>query len=171
MQGQSKLNHRHAKLVEFIELFPYIAKYKKGKENVVAYALSRKNVLLNRLDVQVPSLESLRDLYANDHDFVVPYAHFKEGKGWEKYHLHDGLLFRANKLCVLESSVHLLLLQASHVGGLMGHFGREKTMSMMSDHFFWPKMRHDVEGHVQRCTLCHKAKSKLNAHELYTPLR
>jgi hypothetical protein len=80
LQGQSKLNRRHAKWVEFIELFPYIVKYKKGKENVVADALSRKNVLLNHLDVQVPGLESLRDLYANDHDFVVPYAHCKEGK-------------------------------------------------------------------------------------------
>jgi hypothetical protein len=75
LQGQSKLNRRHAKWVEFIKSFPYIVKYKKGKENVVADALSRKNVLLNCLEVQVPGLESLHDLYANDHDFVVPYAH------------------------------------------------------------------------------------------------
>ena len=33
-----------------------------------------------------------------------------------------GFLFRANKLCVPESSVRLLLLQESHSGGLMGHF-------------------------------------------------
>ena len=52
-----------------------------------------------------------------------------------KYHLHDGFLFRANKLCIPESSVRLFLLQESHVGGLMGHFGREKTLSMLSDHF------------------------------------
>jgi hypothetical protein len=38
---QLKLNRRHAKWCEFIELFPYIIKYKKGKDNVVADALSR----------------------------------------------------------------------------------------------------------------------------------
>jgi hypothetical protein len=27
---------RHAKWVEFIETFPYIIKYKQGKENIVA---------------------------------------------------------------------------------------------------------------------------------------
>ena len=27
------------------------------------------------------------------------------------------------------------LLQESHMGGLMGHFGREKTYMLLSDHF------------------------------------
>ena len=53
LKGQAKLNHRHAKWVEFIETFPYIVKYKKGKDNVVADALSRRNVLLNQLEVKV----------------------------------------------------------------------------------------------------------------------
>src|SRR3954469_21297786 len=39
----ANLSKRHAKWVEFMEYFPYILKYKKGKENVVADALSRKN--------------------------------------------------------------------------------------------------------------------------------
>ncbi|KAK1621150.1 hypothetical protein QYE76_026667 [Lolium multiflorum] len=33
----------------------------------------------------------------------------------------------------------------SHAGGLMGHFGREKTLLMLADHFYWPKMRRDVD--------------------------
>lgn len=84
--------------------------------------------------------------------------------------MHDGFLFRANKLCVPDSSVRPLLLQESHAGGLMGHFGREKTYELLADHFYWPKMRKDVERFVQRCIICHKAKSKLNSHGLYTPL-
>ena len=31
-------NRRHAKWAEFIESFPYIIKYKKGKDNVIADA-------------------------------------------------------------------------------------------------------------------------------------
>ena len=72
--------------------------------------------------------------------------------------------------CVPNCSVRLLLLQESHAGGLMGHFGWKKTYELLADHFYWPKMRRDVERLVQRCVTCHKAKSKLNHHGLYTPL-
>nr|XP_051211956.1 uncharacterized protein LOC127329488 [Lolium perenne] len=148
LKAQSTLHRRLAKWVEFIESFPYIIKHKKGKDNIVADALSRKNMLLTQLDVKIPGLEVLCDLYATDHDFVEPYRLCALGKAWEKYHIHDGFLFRANKLCVPESSVRLLLLQESHAGGLMGHFGREKTLLMLADHFYWPKMRRDARvGH------------------------
>jgi hypothetical protein len=63
-----------------------------------------------------------------------------------------------------------MLLQEAHSGGLMGHFGAKKTEQVLVNHFFWPKMRRDVERYVQRCTTCHKAKSRLNPHGLYTPL-
>ncbi|KAK1604957.1 hypothetical protein QYE76_028630 [Lolium multiflorum] len=36
--------------------------------------------------------------------------------------------------------------EESHAGGLMGHFGREKTLLMLADHFYWPKMRRDVDS-------------------------
>ena len=170
LKGQAKLNRRHAKWVEFIETFPYVVKYKKGKDNLVADALSRRNVLLNQLEVKVPGLEGLKDLYHSDHEFSEPYAKCTAGKGWEKYHIHDGFLFRANKICVPNCSIRLLLLQESHAGGLMGHFGWKKTYELLADHFYCPKMRRDVERLVQRCVTCHKAKSKLNPHCLYTPL-
>jgi hypothetical protein len=41
IRSQGKLNRRHAKWVEFIESFPYVIKYKKGKKNVIADALFR----------------------------------------------------------------------------------------------------------------------------------
>jgi hypothetical protein len=81
LKGQSKLNRRHAKWVEFIETFPYVVKHKKGKENIVADALSRKNVLLNQLDVKVLGLEHIKEIYSADHDFSEPYAKCTTGKG------------------------------------------------------------------------------------------
>jgi hypothetical protein len=56
LKGQAKLNRRHAKWVEFIKT--YVVKYKKGKDNLVADALSRKHILLNQLELKVPGLES-----------------------------------------------------------------------------------------------------------------
>jgi hypothetical protein len=140
LKGQLKLNRRHAKWSEFIESFPYIVKYKKGKDNVVADALSRRHVLLSQLDANILGLASIKELYATDSYFAEPFLKCADGKGWEKFHVHDGFLFRANKLCIPDCSVRLLLLQEAHAGGLMGHFGAKKTEQVLADHFFWPKM-------------------------------
>jgi hypothetical protein len=89
---------------------------------------------------------------------------------WNKYLLQDGLLYRANKLCVPASFVCLLFLQDALGGGLMGHFGVKKIEDVLAAHFFWPKMRRDVERYVSWCTTCNKAMSRLNPHGLYMPL-
>jgi hypothetical protein len=67
-------------------------------------------MMLTQIDVKVPGLWSLCALYATDVDFVEPYRLCSLGKTWDKFHIHDGYLFRANKLCVPESLLRLLLL-------------------------------------------------------------
>ena len=110
LKGQLKLNRRHAKWSEFTESFPYIVKYKKEKDNVVADALSRRHILLSQLHTKILGLQSINGLYANDPYFAEPHSKCSEGKGWEKFHLHDGFLFQANKLCIPDCPVRLLLL-------------------------------------------------------------
>jgi hypothetical protein len=170
IRGQEKLNKRHAKWVDCIETFLYIIKHNKGKENVIADALSRRYTMLSQLDHNSFGLECIKELYATDVDFKDSYENCREGRTWNKYVLHDGLLYHANKLCVPASSVRLLFLQEVHGGGLMGYFGVKKTEDVLAAHFFWPTMRHDVERYVLRCTTCNKAKSRLNPHGLYMPL-
>jgi hypothetical protein len=63
---QNKLNRRHAKCVEFIESFPYIIKHKKGKDNVIADALSRHYTMLSQLDCRIFGLESIKRQYELD---------------------------------------------------------------------------------------------------------
>ena len=74
--------------------------------------------------------------------------------------MHDGFLFRIDKLCIPQSSIRLLLTKESHEGGLMGHFGVTKTLAVLQEHFYWPKMKRDMESVVAKCIVCHKAKSK-----------
>jgi hypothetical protein len=138
LKSQLKLNRRYAKWSELIEFFPYIVKYKKGKDNVVVDALSRRHALLSQHDAKILGIESVKNLYAADPHFAKPFSKYCDGKGREKFHLHDGFLFRANKLCIPDCSFHLMLLQEAHDGGLMGHFGAKKTEQVLADHFFWP---------------------------------
>ncbi|WVZ97508.1 hypothetical protein U9M48_043035 [Paspalum notatum var. saurae] len=160
---QTNLNRRHAKWVEFIESFPYIIKHKNGKDNVIADALSRRYTMLSQLDFKIFGLQTVKDQYVDDADFKDVFAHCINGKPWRTFHIQDRFLFRANKLCVPASS-------EAHGGGLMGHFGVYKTHEVLAAHFFWPRMRADVERLVARCTTCQKAKSRLNNHGSYMPL-
>jgi hypothetical protein len=56
--------------VEFIETFPYVIRYKQGKENVVADALSRRYALLSMLDTKLLGFEYIKDLHVQDSDFA-----------------------------------------------------------------------------------------------------
>jgi hypothetical protein len=170
IRSQNNLNRRHAKWVEFIESFPYIIKHKKGKDNVIADALSRRYTMLSQLDCRLFGLESIKAQYALDADFKDVLLNCREGRTWNKFVINDGYVFRANRLCIPVGSVRLLLLQEAHGGGLMGHFGAKKTADVLATHFFWPQLRRDVERFVSRCTTCQKAKSRLNPHGLYMPL-
>ena len=69
IKSQAKLNRRHAKWVEFIKTFPYDIKHKKGKENVIADALSRRYTMLSQLDFKIFGLETIKDQYVHDADF------------------------------------------------------------------------------------------------------
>ena len=143
------MNTRHAKWVEFIESFTFVIKYKKGKDNVVADALSRKANLLTRLDISVLGLDEIKEMYATDAFFGDIFAQCSEHKGIGDFYLHQGFLFKANKLCIPESSLRLVLLKESHGGTLMGHFGRDKTYAMLATNYYWPRMKREIgRAHV-----------------------
>jgi hypothetical protein len=113
--------------------------------------------MLSQLDFKIFGLQTVKDQYVNDADFKDVLIHWMHGRPWGHFHMQDGFLFRANKLCILASSVHLLLLQEAHGGGLMGHFGVYKTHEVLAAHFFWPWMRCDVRAPC--CTLHYLSES------------
>ncbi|OMP01424.1 hypothetical protein CCACVL1_03095 [Corchorus capsularis] len=102
--------------------------------------------------------------------YVVRYKQACENSGFGKYYKHDGFLFKESRLCVHSCSLRILLMRESHEGGLMGHFGVDRTYDILHEHFFWPKMRHDVGKYIASCIVCLQAKSTSKPHGLYTPL-
>ena len=73
LKGQGKLSRRHARWVEFIEMFPYVIQYKQGKENVVADALSQRYALVSTLSAKLLGFEHIKELYLQDVDFGAVY--------------------------------------------------------------------------------------------------
>jgi hypothetical protein len=169
LKGQQRLNKHHAKWVEFIETFPCEIRYKQGKENVVADALSRRYALLSILDTQLLGFEYIKDLYVQDSDFGDVF-NACEKVAFGKFYKHDGFLFWENKLCAPMYSLRELLVREAHGGGLTGHFGVAKTLRILHELFFLPHMKRDVERICEKCIMCKQAKSKLKPHGLYTPL-
>ena len=140
-------------MVEFIETFPYVIRYKQGMKNIVADAHSRRYVLISTLNAKLLGFEHIKGLYVDDHDFSVEYQAC-EKTVVDKYFRHDGYLFRKNKLYVPNCSLRDLLVRESHRRGLRRHFGVVKTLAVLQEHFYWPHMKRDVERLCGRCVTC-----------------
>ncbi|XP_073120602.1 uncharacterized protein [Henckelia pumila] len=150
LKGQQKLNKIHANWVAFLETLPYVIKYKQGKENVVADALSRMYALLTTLDANFLYFELVKELYASDSEFGEVYKScMLSSQG--KFYLHDGYVYKENRLCIPKTSIREFLVRESHGGGLMGHLCVDKTYQVLLEHFYWPQIKHDVEKVCERC--------------------
>nr|GEV95626.1 pentatricopeptide repeat-containing protein At2g37230 [Tanacetum cinerariifolium] len=74
------------------------------------------------------------------------------------------------RLCIPLCSSHEAIILEGHAGGLAGHFGRDKTLSLLREQFYWPKMERDVNRLLERRRTCHIAKTHSSNAGLYNPL-
>jgi hypothetical protein len=135
---QEKLNRRHVKWVEYMHNFTFVIKHISGTANKVANSLSRKCLLLQELRVKTLGFDDLRDMYAVDPDFGEAYEAaenlvLRDKSPWIEYMIQEGLLFRGNQLCIPKCSMRENLLKEKHSGGLVGHFGHDKTFTKLSE--------------------------------------
>ncbi|KAM0066873.1 putative nucleotidyltransferase, Ribonuclease H [Helianthus debilis subsp. tardiflorus] len=169
IQGQHKLQSRHAKWVEFLQIFTFTIKHKSGKLNKGADALSRKFLLLQTLCPRVIGLDAIKDGYSTDSEFGDLFVRCQT-RAVGDFQLVDGFLFKGTRLCIPKVSLRESLIKEVHEGGLAGHFGADKTTLMLKQHFFWSKLARDVDHLIRRCATCHRAKSRSAPHGLYMPL-
>jgi hypothetical protein len=121
------------------------------------------------MSAKLLGFEYVKDMYADDADFSDVYKACDK-TAFGKFYKHDGYLFKESKLYVPSYSMRELLVRETHGGGLMGHFGVKISLDILHEHFFWPKMKKDVNRICGGCITCRKAKSKVLPHGLYTPL-
>ena len=150
LKTQGKLNKRHAKWLEFIDAFPYVIKYKQGKENLVVDALSRRYTLLTSMHTKLLGFKLLKDLYANDFYFCKVW-NACDKHAFSDFYRHEGILFKRDKLCVPICCIRELLVRECRESGLMRHFGIHKTLGRLNENFYWPNMKYDVQSMGAKC--------------------
>lgn len=96
IQGQHKLQPRHAKWVEFLQIFNFTIKHKSGKLTKGANAFSRKYSLLTSLQPQVLGLDMLKIEYPTNADFGESYFNCQTHSAGE-YHIVNVYLFKTQQ--------------------------------------------------------------------------
>jgi hypothetical protein len=54
-------------------------------------------------------------------------------------------------------------MQSAHDSKVAGHFGRERTMELLSRNFYWPNMEKDVRKDCNECDNCKRMKAQRHA--------
>ena len=168
INSQHKLSSRHARWVEYMQTFDFATKYKIGKTNIIADALSRKYSILGKVGSRILGFEFIKEQYSACPDFAEIYQSCKD-KPQGLFSIYQGFLFKGNKLCIPKLPLRFVLVKEVHEGSIAGHFGIQKTLDMLAKHFFWPKMLGTVGKHVLKCEVCLKAKVTFHKGE-YIPL-
>jgi hypothetical protein len=83
--------------------------------------------------------------------------------------IQEGLLFKGNQLCIPKCSMRENLLKEKHSGGLVRHFGHDKTFAKLNESYFWLGMRAYAKIFVDRCRICQHSKGKRQNASFYQP--
>lgn len=172
VNAQSKLNSRHARWMDYLQQFDFVIKHKSVTENKAADALSRRPHLLMVSSVNIVEFDSLKQQYSTDKDFSAVWSKLTNGLDAvpNAFSIKDGFLFHGTQLCIPCGSFREFIISELHGGGLAGHFGFDKTFAIVSDRFFWPRLRRDVHKVMTHCRTCQINKGTKQQAGLYTPL-
>ena len=75
-------------------MFPYVIKYKYGKENVVADALLWRYILLNTLASKLLDFEFIKELCASNGDFGNVFCSYSNGAVFDDFYVFYGIYLR-----------------------------------------------------------------------------
>jgi hypothetical protein len=146
--------------------YDYEIIYKKGKENVVADALSRKyedEGSLFSLSFIVPDwLQAVHQEWLQDPKSLhliqqlQNKAQAPPGYSW----LQDELQYKVCLYLSKQSKLKSMVLSELHATPTAGHSGFTKTYDRVKRSFFWDGMKQDIHKFVAECEVCQHNKGE-----------
>jgi hypothetical protein len=155
---QKDLNERQKKWVSRIQAYDFDIEFVKGKNNVVADALSRRPSILAITGVTVDWKDQLVMEYAED-QFA---CHLLDGQVHDEYFnvINDLTYYKDQIFLVPGSAFKAKVLQACHESPMGGHQGIIKTYRQVRERFSWKGLKEDVIKHIKECTTCQENKDE-----------
>ena len=173
IQTQPYLSPRQTRWAEMLQEYDFDIRYRPGKENIVADALSRPEeapIITITMDT---FLDQVREAYQQDSTCSSILRKIKEGQipnGTEEHQIKNGLLFRGKRLVIPNSpNLHLLILHDLHDAPIAGHFGRAKTLQRVKQRYTWKGIDQTIADYVNSCTHCQRNKNR--THQPYGQLQ
>lgn len=110
--------------------------------------------------------EILPEVLVEDPYFAKFVEKVKEG-GYDEFVLINGFLFEGTRLCIPDCSLRMKIVKELPEEG---HLGRDRTLQLISQSYYWPSMKKEVDRFVQRCHVCQVSKGTTTNAGLYRPL-
>ena len=135
--------------------------HKKGKENVVADALSRKDEDITSYSISVTILEWLNEIqteYAKDPETrtIINNSNCDPKFEWK----NDILWYKGRIYLNSNSKFKVKAIKESHDSPAVGHVGFFKSYYNARRSFFWKGMQKDIQQYVAECDNCQRNKSE-----------
>jgi hypothetical protein len=144
--------------------YDYEIIYKKGKDNVVVYALSYKyedEGSLFSLSFIVPDwLQAIRQEWLQDPKSsqliqqLQSNAPASPGYSW----LHEELRYKSRLYLSKQSKIKSMVLSELHATPTAGHSEFTKTYDRVKRSFLWDVMKHPIRNFVNECDMCQRNK-------------
>ena len=167
-------------LVGFHSLTKYNfeVKYKPGKQNALADALSRRpdyelahvTTLSSSVTDLIRAAYLLRALGSEEFKDLDIELSVRLRARLHRYSIDNGLLcYRTDiedkpRIAVPhDEKLKYRIFYEAHDTSLSGHLGREKNYSSVSQAYWWPKLYKWVSTYVRTCEMCQRVKSSAHA--------